>query len=90
MLKVQNNDIRRFMKKFDIVIFIFAIGIINMMFIASLPGIFIFIFFLFKKFILKSKNMKEYDLLDILVTSLLYGFIFCLGTVFIYLYMGWI
>ncbi|MCA9486700.1 hypothetical protein H6501_05370 [Candidatus Woesearchaeota archaeon] len=87
MLKVNIQDLKHFIRKFHFLVFlVLAFGLwaifVNLI-AASIPGIFIFLFLLFEKYVLKTETLKNYNLLDIFVTALFYGFTIVLFLVFL-------
>lgn len=79
MLKINIELTKKYFKKFQflgLVIAIIFLGLILTGFLVSfLPAIVFFLFFVLEKYVFKINHMKEYTLLDIVATSLLYGFV---------------
>lgn len=70
MLTINMDMNKKHFKKFQF------LGLILTGFLVSfLPAIVFFLFFVLEKYVFEISHMKEYTLLDIIATSLFYGFL---------------
>ena len=78
MLKIHTYDIKPILFRFRVlflILFISAFSIIvGGVFVGIIPFLGFFLFFIFEKYILRFKELENYSIVDLLVTSIFHGF----------------